>query len=173
MGPRSQAHRLVDVLGPPKSPVPSVSIGVYPWLNSFPSALIRFNHTLFHASSDYIPPSACPVLGPDGTFLSSKTSDHSSDGSDHEASGSYGEPETFNRAPASSFPRSHETFGQSHRTNPQPVDSFPRWCVPSLDRAGHFPDLAAPITSHSLHISRMNVTMTKLNINIHLPRDAA
>ena len=66
MGPRSQAHRLVDVLGPPKSPVPSVSIGVYPWLNSFPSALIRFNHTLLHASSSSILPSACPVLGPAG-----------------------------------------------------------------------------------------------------------
>ena len=45
MGPRSQAHRLVDVLGPPESPVPSVSIGVHPWLNSFPSALIRLKPT--------------------------------------------------------------------------------------------------------------------------------
>ena len=47
MGPRSQAHRLVDVLGHPKSPVPSVSIGVHPWLNSFPSALIRLNSCFY------------------------------------------------------------------------------------------------------------------------------
>ena len=40
-GSAKPGHRLVDALGPPESLVPSVSIGVHPWLNSFPSALIR------------------------------------------------------------------------------------------------------------------------------------
>ena len=46
-GSAKPGHRLVDVLGPPESPVPSVSIGVHPWLNSFPSALIRLNSCFY------------------------------------------------------------------------------------------------------------------------------